>query len=454
MKKLKNTSYNRFNIILVVQVLLIALNPLLIALAIFKGNLIITSLGLLLVWVLQIIYLIYYIRRINRELARFLFAFEHEDSTMVFDSENADISFEKLYKGFNNILASFGKLRIEKEKSFIFLQRLVEHIGIGLIAFTSEDEILITNRAFKDIFQLFHLKSVKSLSKIKNEFPDLVKNMNDGDQELVKMELAGKLVHLAIRVTDFKLENTDIRIVSFQDIKNEIEQQEMEAWQKLIRVLTHEILNSVIPVTLLSKSLIDKFELNGESKKPDEISGKNIDDLLRGLNTINKRSKGLAKFVEEYRNVTQLTTLSLSDFSIKAFLLNIKTLFAEEIKERGIDFDISSPADFKITADEKLLEQVIINLVRNSIHAVEDVARPAISLNAFEKRNQKIIQVRDNGTGIPPDLIDSIFIPFFTTREKGSGIGLSLSRQIMRLHNGTISVESKENEGTTFTLLF
>lgn len=454
MKKLKNTSYNRFNIILVVQVLLIALNPLLITLAFFKSNLIITSVGLGLVWIFQIVYLIYYLRRINRELTRFLFAFEHEDSTMVFNSDKADSSFRALYIGFNKILASFGKLRIEKEKNFIFLQRLIEHVGIGLIAFTSEDEILITNKAFKNIFQLFHLHSVGSLSKIKNDFPELIRNMKDGDQELVKMELSGKLVHLAIRVTDFKLESTDIRIVSFQDIKNEIEQQEMEAWQKLIRVLTHEILNSVSPVTLLSKSLIDKFEYSGESKKPDDISSKNIEDLLRGLNTINKRSKGLAKFVEDYRNLTQLSTPSIKEFPIEAFFSNIKTLFAEEIKDRGIDFEISSPADLIITADEKLLEQVIINLVRNSIHAVEDVVNPAISLNAFEKRNQKIIHVSDNGTGIPPGLIDSIFIPFFTTREKGSGIGLSLSRQIMRLHNGTISVESRENSGTTFTLNF
>ncbi|MEE4214544.1 MAG: hypothetical protein V2I34_05725, partial [Bacteroidales bacterium] len=362
MKKLKNTSYNRFNIILVVQVLLIALNPLLITLAFFKSNLIITSVGLGLVWIFQIGYLIYYLRRINRELTRFLFAFEHEDSTMVFNSDKADSSFRALYIGFNKILASFGKLRIEKEKNFIFLQRLIEHVGIGLIAFTSGDKILITNKAFKNIFQLFHLHSVGSLSKIKNDFPELIRNMKDGDQELVKMELSGKLVHLAIRVTDFKLESTDIRIVSFQDIKNEIEQQEMEAWQKLIRVLTHEILNSVSPVTLLSKSLIDKFEYNGESKKPDDISSKNIEDLLRGLNTINKRSKGLAKFVGDYRNLTQLSTPSIKEFPIEAFFSNIKTLFAEEIKDRGIDFEISSPADLIITADEKLLEQVIINL--------------------------------------------------------------------------------------------
>ena len=454
MKKLKNTSYNRFNIILVVQVLLIALNPLLITLAYFKANLIITSVGLVLIWILQIAYLIYYMRKINRELTRFLFAFEHEDSTMVFDTEKTDSSFRMLYKGFNNIIASFGKLRIEKEKNFIFLQRLIEHVGTGLIAFTSDDEILITNRAFNNIFQLFHLNRIGSLSKIKEELPELIKNMKDGDQELLKMELSGKLVHLAIRVTDFKLEEKDIRIVSFQDIKNEIEQQEMEAWQKLIRVLTHEILNSVSPITLLSKSLIDKFEDNGESKKPEDISGKNFDDLQRGLNTINKRSKGLAKFVEDYRNLTQLSTPSISDFSIEAFFSNIKTLFAEEIKDKGIDLNTSAPADLIITADEKLLEQVIINLVRNSIHAVEDVARPAISLNAFEKKNQKIIQVIDNGRGIPPDLIDSIFIPFFTTREKGSGIGLSLSRQIMRLHNGIITVSSKENESTTFSLEF
>ncbi|MDX2413980.1 MAG: HAMP domain-containing sensor histidine kinase [Bacteroidales bacterium] len=454
MKKLRNTTYNRFNIILVIQVLLIALTPLLVIWTYFKAELRLTPLGLALIWISQIIYLLYYLRRINRELARFLFAFEYEDSTLVYNSEPGDTSFEKIFKGFNNILASFGKLRIEKEKNYFFLQNLIEHVGIGLIAITSEDKVLISNRAFKNIFQLFHINSLGSLSKIKEDFPKLIGEMQSGDQELVKMELAGKLVHLAIRVTDFKLEGTDIRIVSFQDIKNEIEQGEMEAWQKLIRVLTHEILNSVSPVTLLSKSLIDKFEYDGEGKKPDDISGENVYDLLKGLHTINKRSKGLAKFVENYRNLTQLSTPNITDFSIESLFINIKTLFTEEITRLGVDFEITSPDGLKFTADERLLEQLIINLVRNSIHAIESTPNPEISIKAMEGMNVKIIQVKDNGVGISSELIESIFIPFFTTREKGSGIGLSLSRQIMRLHNGTISVESKENKGSTFTLRF
>jgi len=228
----------------------------------------------------------------------------------------------------------------------------------------------------------------------------------------------------------------------------------MDAWQKLIRVLTHEIMNSVSPVTLLSRSLIERFEEDGKSKSPDELTDSEIENLLKGLKTINMRSRGLAKFVEEYRNLTQLSNPNYSIVEVNNLFDEIETLFREEMRLKKIKFEFSSPYGLELSADKELLEQVIINLIRNSIQATKTVKSPEIKLTSMQDDNHILIKVTDNGIGIPEDQLESIFIPFFTTKKDGSGIGLSLSRQIMRLHNGTISVESTQNKGTAFTLQF
>jgi len=447
-------SYNRFNLYLVIQVILIAFVPLAIIYLFFKQNLILSSIGLSIIWILQIVYLIYYLQKINRDLTRFLFAFKYEDSTMLFNAKQYDSSFKALHAGFNNVLDSFQRIKLEKEKDYIFFQNAIEHVGIGILSFNENGNILLSNQAFKNLFNIFMVKDIEQLKVIEPELPDIIRGMNNGKQELVKVLINNKLIHLSIRSTDFKLMNESVRIVSFQDIKNEIEQSEMDAWQKLIRVLTHEIMNSVSPITLLSKSLINLFEKETENNKILDLSEDQINKLFRGLHTINKRSKGLSKFVEEYRNLTQLSKPNIQTISVPGLFQDIETLFREELSLKNIRFELSFTNQSTLMADKNLIEQVIINLIKNSIHATGNSESPNIILAHTYKRNQSIISVTDNGPGIPKEILDSIFIPFFTTRKDGSGIGLSLSRQIMRLHNGVITVESKENETTTFSLIF
>ena len=373
---------------------------------------------------------------------------------MVFDTKSGDNSFKDLHTGFNNILISFEKIKIEQERNIIFFKNAIEHVGIGLLSFQEDGEILFSNKAFIDLFNLKFLRSLDQLQDFEAGLPDMLGKMKNSEQKLLKILVDRKIVHLSIRSSDFLLDNQLIRIVSFQDIKNEIEQNEMDAWQKLIRVLTHEIMNSVSPVTLLSSSLIHLFETDGNNKKPSEISEDQLTDLLRGLHTINRRSKGLSKFVEDYRNLTQLSKPNFINLSISNLFQDIETLFKEELSSKSIDFEISASLNMMLSADKELLDQVIINLIKNSIEAVEKTPNPKIELSITHRQEQKIINVTDNGKGIPEDMIGSIFIPFFTTKENGSGIGLSLSRQIMRLHNGIITVESTENERTTFSLVF
>ena len=454
MRKLGSMSYNRFNFHIVLQVILIALVPLIIIYIFFRHNLLLSSIGLFILWIFQIVYLIYYLQRIKRDLTRFIFSFKHDDSTLGFKSRDNDSSFKALHKGFNDVLNSFERIKVEKEKDFLFFKNALEHVNTGILSFNKNGDVLLSNQAFKDLFCLYLIRKIDQLKEIDPELPDLLRKMNNGEHELVKVVIKKRLIHLSIRSTDFSLGDESVRIISFQDIKNEIEQNEMEAWQKLIRVLTHEIMNSVSPVTLLSKSLINIFEEETKEKKIPDLSEDQVKKLMKGLYTINRRSKGLSRFVEDYRNLTQLSVPNIQTLAISSIFQDIEILFREELDQKNIDFRLSYSDQSHILADKNLIEQVIINLIKNAIYAVGNSENPQIILAHSNRKKQSIISVTDNGPGVQEDILESIFIPFFSTRKDGSGIGLSLSRQIMRLHNGIITVESKENESTSFSLEF
>jgi nitrogen fixation/metabolism regulation signal transduction histidine kinase len=247
-----------------------------------------------------------------------------------------------------------------------------------------------------------------------------------------------------------------LRIVSFQDIKFEIEQNEAEAWQKLIRILTHEIMNSLSPITLTSSGIIQTFEKEGEMVDIREIDEATWKNVLLGLHAIRKRSKGLASFIESYQTINQLPQPVLSQFSVGDMVTQIEMLMAEELQNKAVNFDASViPPSLMLEADERLVSQILINLVQNAIYALENrQEKKTVRLHAFQINDQVRISVTDNGKGIPPELLDSIFVPFFTTRQRGSGIGLSIAREIMKLHGGGIRVHSDPGKETTFTLVF
>jgi nitrogen fixation/metabolism regulation signal transduction histidine kinase len=244
-------------------------------------------------------------------------------------------------------------------------------------------------------------------------------------------------------------------LISLQNITSEIDRSEVDAWQKLIRVLTHEIMNSVSPIKLLSGSLIEMFEENNTIKPINELDNKTIEDSVLGLKTIRKRSDGLSNFVETYKNLTQIPKVKISEIKINQLFEHLNTLLKDDLNAKNIGFIINcNPSNLVLNADEKLVEQVLINLIKNASEALKNIEHPIINLNAETSNDLVHIIVSDNGPGISSDIAENIFIPFFTTKEKGSGIGLSLSRQIMHLHNGSISVKSEPNIETVFTLQF
>lgn len=443
--------HRNFYIGIIFQVIFIALTPILFLIVRSREYMLVTTYSLVFLWIGQIVYLIYFINKTNRDLAKFFGAFQYQDATIVFSKANKDKSFQKLHQSFNSIINAFGKVKIEKEKDFTFFQNTLQLVGIGLLAFDKTDKVRLCNKAFHDLFQIGAFKQIDFLNDVNDDFTRFLKQLKTGKEEFKKYLISNEIKLLAVKAVEFRLEDETIKLVAFQDIKNAIDQNEMEAMHKLIRVFTHEILNSVSPISLLASSLINSFEADHLNDKA--FSGEQIETSIIGLKTIRKRSKGLMSFVEDYRNLNRIPKPNFETFQVTRLFQHIQVLFADECQSENIDLFIQTVDEqTSLLADEKLISQVLINLLRNAIYALQDSNEKQIKLSFEQKDGLVLIKLVDNGIGIPHDILEHIFTPFFTTKEKGSGIGLNLSRQIMQLHGGNLSVRSQAGEGSEFVL--
>jgi len=409
--------------------------------------------------VIQLYALFKYIDKTNRDLSSFLESIRFSEFTRSFQVEGMGSSFDELNKAFNDVIKDFQTVRTEKEEHFHYLQSIVQNIDVSIIAFQKDGTVEMINKAAKKLFQLSGLKNVKQLYQISNELVEKLLSISPGESALIKVQQEDDLLQLAINSTEFKIHNKTIVLVTIKNIQSVLEEQETEAWQKLISVLTHEIMNSITPIASLS-STIDMMIKSFQEEQIDDpnaiIDSETASEIQQGLQTIHKRSTGLLHFVNTYRNLTRIPKPNFKITSVKNLFDNIIPLMNDEITQAGISFHSEiDPPDIEFSVDIELLEQVVINILKNAIHALEGMEKPQITMKGFlNKRGRVTIQVVDNGVGILPEVLDKIFIPFFTTKPKGSGIGLSLSRQIMRLHGGSITAYSVPSYGTTFTLTF
>lgn len=278
--------------------------------------------------------------------------------------------------------------------------------------------------------------------------------MEDRDKRLLELNIKGDKLQISTQVNRLKILNYRYTIVTFQDIKSEIEQKEIEAWHKLIRILTHEIMNSVTPVTSLTETMLMLLEENGKPLALEDLSEETLEDLRFSMKTIQKRSEGLLHFVDDYRRLTRIKALELEEVKVKGMLDEMVMLLKAEAQKDNTEIIANAPDYLSIAMDRKLIEQVLINLMTNARHAVENSESGKIQITAYSDQHQKVIEVKDNGVGIDAAKMEQIFIPFYSTKEHGSGIGLSLSKQIMKKHKGDLSVKSTVGEGSTFYLTF
>ncbi len=441
------------------RVLLITLNLIVLLLLIQSSQHQITSFIAGALVLAQLASLIYFVERTNRKLTHFLESIRHSDFSTSFSDRSLGGTFEGLNRAFNEVITEFRKNRAEKEEHYNYLLTVVQHVNIGIIAYKKDGKVDIFNNATKRLLKINNIQYIQELYEIKTELPEILLSMKAGDRHLVKLVIDDNLMQLAMYATEFRMRGEEFVLLSLQNITTELDEKEIESWQNLIRVLTHEIMNSITPISSLA-STIEEMLFEGLQEK-NEIKLRDLDDddvnsVYEALTTIHNRSQGLLTFVENYRNLTRIPRPNFRYFPIKELFERAHVLLKPKMDNYGIICTRRIlPEELMITADPDLLDQVLINLLLNAIDAVKDTEQPMIEVTASLNAGDRVtIDIADNGHGIKPDIIDKIFMPFFTSKKHGSGIGLSLSRQIMHLHKGSINVKSKPEEGTIFRLNF
>jgi len=449
--------YKQFRFVVVIRIILLVATVFLflfmVSIAKHAISAIIT--GILILF--QTYSLIAYVERTNSKLSQFFDSIRHSDFSTSFSDKELGKSFEKLSKSFNEVIKEFKKHRAEKEEHFNYLQTVVQHVNIGIICFNKDGKVDMYNNTAKRLFKKSNIRTINDLKSVEKELPENLLKLNAGDKTLIKIFPEDELKQLSVYATEFRMRGEEYTLVAFQDIHAELEEKEIESWQKLIRVLTHEIMNSITPISSLASTVNDMLiNKTGDKHELNKLDDDEMENIEHALSTIQNRSQGLLNFVDIYRNLTRIPKPNFRYFSVKEAFERAEQLLKPKLENSNIICNCKVyPDDLMLTADPDLIDQVIINLILNSLDAVKKKKNPEVSLIAFNNQNNRTtIEITDNGTGIKPDIIDKIFMPFFTSKTNGSGIGLSLSRQIMHLHKGSITVKSKPDEGTVFTLIF
>lgn len=438
----------RFRTILIIRVLLLTLG-IYGLLAAWDDNSLLAFLSAMLA-VGSLFSIVYLVDQTNRDLVGFLTSIKYNDFTATSSAAHRGASFGELYDAFNLINRKFQEVRADKEANHQFLQTIVEQIEVGLLCYNEAGEVRLMNKALQRMLHKSFLLHIDGLEQVDAKLLEAIKASREGKRDLVKITVENRLLQLAVLTSELRLQDERLFLVSIKNIQNELEEQELVAWQKLIRILTHEIMNSVAPITSLSGTIDAMLE---ESDTPD---AQTLDDVRQSVRVIQRRGEGLLAFTETYRSLTRIPPPNFREVSGNQLMEQVAALYGPKVEEQGIQLQLHRyPADVILQADPHLLEQVVINLTKNALDALADRKDGVIHLHVNRtKQGQAILQVADNGPGIPADQLEQIFVPFFTTKPTGSGIGLSLSRQIIRMHKGTIEVQSVEGEGTVVQLLF
>lgn len=391
----------------------------------------------------------------NRKLVGYFDALRNEDYTIHFSESTKDSTSNELHKQLNQLNRRIQKTRIENQQREQYFQTLLEHVATGIVTFNSKGFVLHANSAARKMFAVEVLTHINQLERINRNLYQAVQIIKPFEQKLVSMPTERGTIELSIKATSFKIKNDELILLSIQDIRNELDEKELDSWMKLIRVLMHEIMNSIAPITSLSESLTRFFTIDGRPALPEEVDEKTIQTTIRGLNVIKEQGNGLMLFVESYRKLTRLPKPDRTIFKVTDLVDRIKVLYFSLGNNDKVKLTVTvKPPEIELFADENLISQVLLNLLKNAVEAIYNQADGKIHVVVGYIANRIEICVADNGPGIPPDIMEQIFVPFFTTRENGSGVGLSLSRQIMRLHGGSLHVRSVPGKETVFSLIF
>jgi len=394
-------------------------------------------------------------KKAQAEVEEFVESVHYRDFSRYFDVKHAPLELQPLRKGFNEINTTLKVISKEKETQYQYLQKILELVDTGILSYEMESgSVVWMNEALKRLLQVPYLRTIHSLAKRDWNLYHEVMSLPFGENVIATAHQEKTAFKVLLSATAFQTEGKKYKLIAFQNVNEALDETESKAWQRLLSVMTHEIMNSVAPISSLSDTL--KNMLNNSREAVSLENRPAFEDLELGIDTIKRRSEGLLKFAETYRNLNKITTLNLKKVYVRDLFENLHLLMQPTLDQKNIELEIIlKDPDLILEADTNLIEQVLINLIVNAVEAVKENPDPRIMLSAYyTTKNKTVIKVSDNGTGMPEELLDKIFIPFFSTKKTGSGIGLSLCKQIMMLHKGTIHVQSKEGEGTAFMLQF
>lgn len=401
----------------------------------------------------QVRQLIRYVEKTNRDLARLLDAIRYSDFSQGFTSGGRGSKYLELTTALGAVMDDFREARAEKEEGYRYLETVMRHVGTGLISFDSAGQVKLINAAAKRILRINRLSDVNALTEVSPVLLDKLLKIEFGAKDVVTVESRGDKLQLSIYATGFKARNELYKVVSLQDIGGELDAAEALAWSKLTRVLTHEIVNSVAPISSLASTASTLLEdIPTDAKAAVET----MTDVRGAVGTIARRSQGLLRFVNEYRKLTRVPTPQISVFPVRDLLDVVIGLFQTDAAAGNVTIHTSiKPETLELTADRDLTEQALINVVKNAMRAVSGERDPEVRIEAFiDDRSRAVIEVIDNGVGIIEEAMDQLFVPFFTTHKDGSGIGLALVREIMRQQGGTVTASSVPGERTVFRMRF
>ncbi|HEY5692372.1 MAG TPA: ATP-binding protein [Cyclobacteriaceae bacterium] len=448
--------YKKFTFLIVLRIALIVANVLVLSFIFGDTRLFFNHIILLVILVIQIGELIRFVNHTNRELARLFLAIRHADFSITFKELPLGKSFKELQHSMIEIIQAYKDVKIEKEAQYHFLQMLVRQLHFGIISIEDDNRITTINPTAEQLIGIPGVKNWKLVQQVNPNFASNIDRLGDTARTLLQLEIQGETKSFAVDITSPTILDKQHKLITLQDINSEIEQKEIEAWHKLIRILTHEIMNSVTPIASLTETMQTVLEdKSGNQKKLSEIDDETIKDIRFSLKTIHKRSDGLLSFVDTYRKLTKVPKPSPAEIEVKSMLDEISQLMQAKIGNRSIELTYElTPSDLTINADPKLIEQVLINLLTNSIQAIKEGVNGEIIVRGYHENNKTVLEVTDNGKGIPERELNEIFVPFYSTKKNGSGIGLSLSKQIMGMHEGSIKVQSAPGKGTSFYLTF
>jgi nitrogen fixation/metabolism regulation signal transduction histidine kinase len=448
--------FNKYMLRITIRLMLIFLAMLALALLIGQKVRLFSVLGVSLILLALIIELFHSIARTNQIVESLLESIRYGDFNKTIRDKASGLGFEGLAESAQQIIRAIASAKIEKETQYQYLQTILEHIHTAVLTLDEQQEPEMINPLALNILGLYNTRKPQwaDIQKSAPNFTEAIDAMGQSGRQMIKLNNSPTGKQLLILVNTVKIGGAPVKFITFQDIEPEIEQKEMESWQTISRIMAHEIMNSLTPLSSLTETGIMLLEHEGKAKDVTGISQKTIDNLHMALKTISGRNRALTEFIGSYRQLSRLPLPEKKELQVSELLKEIQELYELPCKEKNIFCTFNyGPENMRILGDEAQLKQVLINLVKNATEAMEHTSEPGIGVSVKRILHQVSIEIRNNGDHIPPEILEKIFVPFFSTKAEGSGIGLSLSRQIIRNHGGQISVESEKEKGTTFKVL-